>query len=164
MIEEAIHENRRKIFTGRLVFLLYVAVYSCAIFIPLSYIFVKEAGALGLVAILVSLALWVMMLALIFCNNADIVRRATGAVPLEEGRFPHLSSAAEEIAIASGQEVSYLMIPSAIARIDNIGKEGRLPPEQGMQKQDKPPGLRGWAAIRWKLRRTKGEIFFKKRR
>jgi len=110
MIEEAIHENRRKIFTGRMVFLLYVAVYSCAIFIPLAIIFIKEAGVLGLVTILVSLALWATMLALAFYFNADIVRRATGAVPLEEGRFPRFVSAAEDIAIASGQEVPRLML------------------------------------------------------
>ncbi len=110
MIEEAIRENRRKIFTGRVVFLLYVALYSCAIFIPLSIIFIKEAGVLGLITIIVSLALWATMLALTFYFNADIVRRATGAVPLEEGRFPRFGSAAEDIAIASGQEVPRLML------------------------------------------------------
>ena len=110
MLEEKIRANRRKILTGRAVFLLYAVAYSCVIFIPLSYVFVRAAGTLGWVAILISLTLWTTILGLTVYYNADIVCRVVGAEPLEEGRFSRLASAAEDIALASGQEVPRLML------------------------------------------------------
>jgi Zn-dependent protease with chaperone function len=110
MIEEEIRANRRKILTGKVVFLLYVAFYTCAVFIPLTFIFVRAAGAGGVVAILVSFTIWLVIMGSILYYNADIVRRTTGAEPLEEGSYPHMASAAEDIAIASGQKVPRLML------------------------------------------------------
>jgi heat shock protein HtpX len=110
MIEEEIRANRRKILTGKVLFLLYVTFYASVVFIPLAFIYVKAAGAGGLVALLTSLTMWLVIMGLAFYCNADIVRRATGAKPLEKGRYPHLASAAEDIAIASGQVVPGLML------------------------------------------------------
>jgi heat shock protein HtpX len=110
MIEEEIRANRRKILAGRMVFLLYVTVYTCAIFLPPGFVFVRAAGAAGLAVILVSLTMWLVITGLALYHNVDIVRRVAGAQPLVEGRYPRLASAAEDIAIASGQEVPHLML------------------------------------------------------